>query len=268
MILRIALSVVTVMFGMFLVSSRSLTLTAGAEPSGKPVGVFLIDNRTIVRRGLRALLAVEADVDVVGEADGGLTALDQATALQPDVIMVGLATVGGSIADFVAGLRESAPQARVFALTTKNSEPRLVCEAIQAGVRGCLPEETDAGELVAAIHVVARGRAVLAPCYLTELVNLVAQPPNGSAHSPDPQRLSTREQEVLKLVAQGKTNREIARTLFVSESTVRSHVHNVLAKLELTNRVQAAAYALDSRGQNRERGDNSQAVRPRRLRLV
>jgi two-component system NarL family response regulator len=262
--LRIILSVVAAMFGLLLVSSGSLGLMAGAGRSGKPVGVFLIDRRTIVRRGLRSVLAVEADVDVVGEADGGPTVFDQVMTLRPDVILVGLGTVGHSIAEFMASVRESVPQVRVFALTTMDSEPRLVYEAIQAGLRGCLPEETDAEELVDAIHVVARGRAVLAPCYLTDLVNLVAQPPFESAHNPNPQRLSTREQEVLELVAQGKTNREIARTLFVSESTVRSHVHNVLAKLELTNRVQAAAYALDVRSQNREPKGSSQVSLPGR----
>lgn len=219
--------------------------------------ILIVDSHTIVRQGLRVLLDSFSDLEVVGEADDGFRALGDARALRPDVILFDIPAAGdGEIQDeqlrLIVTLRREVPSAKVIALTTLGSEPHLVYQALRAGAMGYICKDTDVDELVRVIRSVAGGQAALLPESLTNLVAFITQSQHSPSSSPRvADRLSLREQEVLELVAEGCTNRQIAAKLFISESTVRSHLHNILDKLDLNNRVQAATFALTSKNAKR-----------------
>lgn len=213
----------------------------------KAYRLLLIDSRAIYRRGLRALLKKVPDLDVVGEAADSPTALERAREVQPDVVLIDLHFPGCDVVQTIAQLRQDVPGVNIVVLSGKEEEPSLVLQAIRAGARGCVSQDSEVEELMKAIRLVTRGQAVLGPESLTGLISLITQSEMPIDQSREPDRLTSREREVLGLVALGRTNREIAQRLFVSESTVRSHIHNILDKLQLANRVQAAAFALAQR---------------------
>ncbi len=210
-----------------------------------PCRLIIVDAHTMVRQGLRALLADFRDLHVVGDASNGQSALAQARTLQPDIILLDIQMPDEDGLEIAAALHEEIPSARLIILTAAAPPPDLVYRAIRAGALGFISKDGDIEELVKTIRSVAQGQAVLFPSSLTSLVTFLTQAPE-PAHEPAPvtERLSEREQEVLELVAQGNTNREIAEKLVVAESTVRSHLHNILDKLQLNNRVQAATFVL------------------------
>jgi len=209
--------------------------------------LLLVDSRVMFRQGLRALLERVDDLIVVGEASDCAEAIELARELQPEVILLDIHVPGCDIVQTTATIGREFPDTKIVILTGDSNDPNLVYQAIRAGARGYVSQDSQIDDLVEAIHLVAQGQAVLAPQSLTSLVDLITHPKMQPECDRIADRLTTRENEVLELVSKGITNREIARRLFVSESTVRSHIHNILDKLQLSNRVQAAAFVLMSR---------------------
>ncbi len=227
-------------------SMTTLELQTRATSTGT-FRLLLVDSRSMFRQGLRALLERFSDLNIVGEATSGLEAFEQVRSLQPDVVLIGLYAPGYDYLQAASNIRREFPQTKVVVLTMDSSDPDLVYRAIRAGARGYLPQDSEIDDLVDTIRSVARGQTALAPQSLNNLVNFITEPEHSIEQSRVSVRLSPREKEVLDLVAGGMTDREIAERLCISESTVRSHIHNILDKLQLTNRVQAAAFVLTSR---------------------
>jgi NarL family two-component system response regulator LiaR len=210
------------------------------QGSQATIRVLVVDDHTIVRKGTRALLAEVGDIEVVGEAADGREAVDQAEALRPDVILMDLVM---PVMDGIEATRKitgSQPDTRVLALTSFAADDK-VFPAIKAGALGYLLKHADPEELVEAIRRVYHGEPSLHPSIARKVLHEVRQP---SEKRPTPDPLTDREIEVLQLVAQGLSNQEIADQLSIAEVTVRTHVSNILGKLHLANRVQAALYAL------------------------
>lgn len=207
-----------------------------AEPR---VRVFLVDDHPVVRQGLRAYLESRDDFEVVGEAGDGDAAIEAVTRLSPDVVLMDLVMprLGGVAA--IRRLREDAPGVRVLVLTSFASDDQVV-PAIEAGAAGYLLKDVEPAELAAAIHAVHRGERLLAPQVTDRLMARVA----GDGPSADLASLTPREREVLRLLAHGLSNRELATTLVVSEKTVKTHVSNILMKLGVHDRTQAALLAV------------------------
>ncbi|MGW0776087.1 response regulator [Streptomyces sp. NPDC002835] len=216
------------------------------------IRVLLVDDQPLLRTGFRMILEAEQDIAVVGEAGDGLQALDQVRALQPDVVLMDIRMPrmdGVEATRQITGPGRDGP-AKVLVLTTFDLDEYVV-EALRAGASGFLLKDAPAGELVQAIRVVAAGEAMLAPSITRRLLDKYADHlPSGEDPVPDTlhtlHTLTDREVEVLKLVARGLSNAEIAADLFVSETTVKTHVGHVLTKLSLRDRVQAAVYAYES----------------------
>jgi len=199
-----------------------------------PIRVLVVDDHRVVREGLRSFLDVQDDLEVVGEAADGESAVAQAEALRPDVILLDLRMPG---ADGVAALRELSARgnpARVLVVTSF-TEPAAVLPAVRAGAAGYVYKDVDPPALAAAIRSVHLGHTLLHP----EVARVLAGGP-----VPDAARLTSREREVLTEVGRGRSNREIARALGLAEKTVKTHVSAVLAKLGVQDRTQAALYAV------------------------
>lgn len=215
----------------------------------QPIRVLLVDDQPLLRTGFRMILDAEPDIAVVGEAGDGLAAIDAARALQPDVALMDIRMPrmdGVEATRHITGSQRSG-NIRVLVLTTFDLD-EYILEALRSGASGFLLKDAPADDLVDAIRIVARGDAVVAPSITRRLLDRFASR-LPSANDPTPtklEHLTDREREVLKLVARGMSNGEIAAALFVSETTVKTHVGNVLAKLGLRDRVQAAVYAYES----------------------
>ena len=211
------------------------------------VRVLLADDQALVRSGFRKLLEAEAGIEVVAEAADGLEAVEKARLHRPDVVLMdirmprldGLQATGRIVA-------ATSPSPRILMLTTYDLD-EYIFEALKAGASGFLLKDSPADELVAAIHVVAAGEALLAPSVTRRLIEAFVSVPRVS---PGAKRqldgLTSRESEVLHLVARGLSNAEIAQELHLGEATVKSHVGNLLMKLELRDRVQAVVLAYES----------------------
>ncbi|MFB7668716.1 response regulator [Kitasatospora sp. NPDC056138] len=213
------------------------------------IRVLLVDDQPLLRTGFRMILEAESDLVVVGEAGDGQQALEQVRALQPDVVLMDIRMPrmdGVEATRRIAGPGRDGP-VKVLVLTTFDLDEYVV-EALRAGASGFLLKDVPAEELVQAIRVVADGAAMLAPSITRRLLDMYATKlPSGDETPPQAlTALTEREVEVLKLVARGLSNAEIAGELFVSETTVKTHVGHVLTKLQLRDRVQAAVYAYES----------------------
>ena len=201
-----------------------------AGGAGGVISVLIVDDHPVVRRGLRALLDVQEDIVVAGEAGDGATAVSLAMSLRPDIVLLDLKLPG---MDGVAVLEQlRACGLRVLVLTSA-TEPSVAARAVRAGAAGVLYKDIDPDALVRAIRSVRDGNVLLAP----EAVSALSR---GSRVD----TLTPREREVLTGIAEGRSNREIARSLGVSEKTVKAHVSSVLAKLGVQDRTQAAVYAV------------------------
>ena len=213
-----------------------------------PITLFLIDDHTLLRRGLVALLSQYADLRVVGEAGDAGQALRLLPQLCPDVILLDNHLPGVRGVDAIAGLREASPGSRVLMLTVSEDGADLAT-ALRHGAQGHLLKTIDGELLAEAVRRAARGEPVVSPEMMGKLVAAFqTQGVPGSPLPPteeDATPLSPREEQVLREIARGASNKEIARTLEIAETTVKIHVQHILRKLGLTSRVQAAVYASD-----------------------
>ncbi|HAF70125.1 MAG: NarL family two-component response regulator [Acetothermia bacterium 64_32] len=203
------------------------------------IKVLIADDHTVVRKGIRALLETEPGIRVVGEAEDGEDALHKALALRPDVILMDLVMPKLDGVKATHEVRERLPTAKVLVLTSF-AEDRRIRAAIEAGALGYLLKDSSPQDLVRAIREVARGGSALHPKVAQRLIRQLQGPREESVR----EGLTERETRVLELIAQGLSNREVARELSISEPTVRTHVSNILRKLHLKSRTQAALYAL------------------------
>jgi NarL family two-component system response regulator LiaR len=204
------------------------------------IRVLIVDDHAVVRKGIRALLGTEEDIQVVGEARNGQEATEQVQTLRPDVILLDLSMPRMDGIEVTRKVVEENPEARILVLTSFAGDDK-VFPAIKAGALGYLLKDTGPQELVRAIRQVHRGESSLSPSIARKVLQEIA----GSQDRPlatDP--LTDREVEVLRVLAQGKSNQQIANELVISEATVRTHVSNILSKLRLASRTQAALYAL------------------------
>jgi NarL family two-component system response regulator LiaR len=204
------------------------------------IRILIADDHTLVRAGLCALLDSEPGMEVVGEAADGVDAVDRAGTLEPDVILLDLVMPRKDGIEAITEICDANPGARILVLTSYTDDDK-VFPAIKAGALGYLLKDSEPHELLQAIRRVYAGEPSLAPTIARKLMRELQQPPD---LPPAEQPLSEREVQVLRLVAQGLPNKEIAERLVVSERTVRAHVSNILSKLHLANRTQAALYAI------------------------
>jgi DNA-binding NarL/FixJ family response regulator len=213
------------------------------------IRVLIVDDQPLLRKGLRMMLEAEPDLDVVGEAADGVAAVAEAGRLRPDVILMDIRMPnmdGVEATRRLAGPAATDPP-KVLILTTFNLDEYVV-DALRAGASGFLLKDVGPEGLVEAIRVLAAGDALLAPSVTRRLLDRFAHTAGGSSRQPSPAvaSLTEREMEVLKLVAQGRSNIEIADALFVSDTTVKSHVSHLLMKLGVRDRVQAVVFAYES----------------------
>ena len=204
------------------------------------IRVFVADDQSIVRNGVLALLATKADIQVIGEAANGQEAVQGVLHVRPDVILMDLVMPEMDGIAAISAIVAQWPAARILVLTSFATDDK-VFPAIKAGALGYLLKDSTPQDLVDAIRQVRRGEVSLHPTIARKVLRELAQPA-GQAQEVDP--LTERELEVLKLIARGMSNDEIAAVLVISEATVRNHVSNILSKLHLASRTQAALYAL------------------------
>jgi NarL family two-component system response regulator LiaR len=206
----------------------------------KTIRVLVVDDHAVVRKGIRALLAETEGIEVIGEAGDGQEAIAQADALSPDVILMDLVMPGVDGIEATRQIAAGKAGPPILVLTSFAGDDK-VFPAIKAGALGYLLKDSEPVDLVEAIQQVHRGEPSLPPSIAQKVLKELRRP---SARPPTPDPLTDREMEVLRLVAKGLTNPEIAQQLVITEATVRTHVSNILSKLHLANRVQATLYAL------------------------
>jgi NarL family two-component system response regulator LiaR len=204
------------------------------------IRILIADDHPVVRKGLRSLINIKSGMKLVGEAENGLEAVEKARSLQPDVILLDLVMPHMGGLEAISRIKQDNPDARILILTTF-AEDDLVFPAMKAGALGYLLKDSSPEMLLQAIRDVSQGGSSLHPAIARKLIRELNQPPD---LPPTDDPLTEREVEVLRLVAQGLSNQAIADKLVLSEGTVRIHISNILGKLHLANRTQAALYAL------------------------
>jgi DNA-binding NarL/FixJ family response regulator len=208
------------------------------------IRVVVADDQGLVRAGLCSILATQADLEVVGEAADGAEAVRRVRELEPDVVLMDIRMPGTDGIEATAQLADS--PARILVLTTFDLD-EYVYAAMRAGASGFLLKDAPPESLVAAVHAAARGDALLAPEITRRLVEeFVRRPPPGSGRPKALERLTPRECEILAEMGRGRSNAEMARTFFLSEATVKTHVSRVLTKLQLRDRAQAVVVAYET----------------------
>ncbi|MEU1013462.1 response regulator [Streptomyces sp. NPDC088810] len=206
---------------------------------GEPIKVLLVDDHQVVRRGLRTFLEVQDDIVVVGEAADGAEGVARAEELRPDVVLMDVKMPGLDGIDALRRLRELDNPARVL-IVTSFTEQRTVVPALRAGAAGYVYKDVDPDALAGAIRSVHAGHILLQP----EVADALLSQEEANTGQGRGSSLTEREREVLGLIADGRSNREIARALVLSEKTVKTHVSNILMKLDLADRTQAALWAV------------------------
>jgi len=204
------------------------------------IRVLVVDDHTIIRKGIRAVLDLVPDVVLVGEAENGIQAVKLEAELNPDVILMDLMMPEMDGIACIKQIKTQRPRARILVLTNFAGED-MIFPAIKAGALGYHLKDSSPETLVEAIREVHRGESSLHPVIARKVLSEISSPPE---HPPTTEPLTPRELEVLHLIAQGFENREIAEKLVISEATARTHVSNIMGKLHLASRTQAALYAL------------------------
>jgi DNA-binding NarL/FixJ family response regulator len=202
----------------------------------RPVRVLVVDDHPVVRTGVQGMLASQADFEVVGEAADGEGALTQVVALSPDVVLMDLRMPGIDGVEATRRIRARHPDVQVLVLTTYDTDDDIV-RAVEAGAVGYLLKDSPREELFRGVRAAARGESMLATAVASRLV--------GRLRAPPAQSLSPRELEVLILVAEGRPNKDVARQLFISETTVKSHLAHIFTKLGVDDRTAAVTVALE-----------------------
>jgi DNA-binding NarL/FixJ family response regulator len=213
------------------------------------IRVLIADDQALFRRGLYVVLGTEDTIDVVGEAEDGMAAIAKAEELAPDVVLMDVRMPRVNGIEATRRIREILPTTRILMLTVSDEEDDLY-EAIKAGANGYLLKEISVEEVAGAIHAVMRGQSLITPSMasklLSEFNSLAKRAAEKEEQLPAPV-LTARELEVLKLVARGMSNRDVADQLFISENTVKNHVRNILEELHLHSRMEAVMYAVRKR---------------------
>ena len=204
------------------------------------IRILIVDDHTVVRDGLSAMLGREDDIEVVGEAQNGLEGVEKAVLLKPDVVLMDLRMPEIDGVEAMRRIREQQPEINFLVLTTFDTD-EYIYDAIEAGAKGFLLKDASREELFKAVRAVSRGDSLIDPSVAARVLNRFAQLSRESA----PQELlSERERQVLDLLAKGSANKEIAASLSLSESTIKTHVANIFQKLEVNDRTSAVTQAL------------------------
>jgi two-component system, NarL family, response regulator LiaR len=204
------------------------------------IRILIVEDHGIVRRGLRLLISNAPDMEVVGEAANGIEGLEQVEALNPDLILMDLQMPRMTGIEAIREIKKRHPEMKILVLTSF-ADDENVFPAIKGGASGYLLKDSLPAELMDAIRAISQGRPSLHPVIAEKLMRELSNPETPPAHG---ERLTPREVEVLRLIAVGNSNHEIAEKLVVSERTVSTHIGSILSKLHLTNRTQAALYAV------------------------
>lgn len=219
----------------------------GAHPDSAapdPLRVVVVDDHELFRRGLRLLLEQEDDITVVGEASDGHAGTTLVSEVLPDVVLLDVRMPQADGIEACRAIKEVAPTTKIIMLTMSDEEADLY-EAVKAGASGYLLKDSSIDDVSHAVRVVAEGQSLISPSMAAKLLDEFKEMSRRSAAAEIPSpRLTDRELEVLRLVAQGLNNREIARRLVISENTVKNHVRNILEKLQLHSRMEAVLYAV------------------------
>lgn len=206
-----------------------------------PIRVLLVDDHAVVRRGLRGFLDLLDDIDVVGEAENGREGVEAASRLRPDVILMDLLMPEMGGLEAIAAIKREQPEVEIVAVTSFIEEEK-VTTALEAGATGYLLKDAEAEEVASAVRAAYAGEVTLDPA----VTRLLAQRMRERKNEPQPvEPLTDREREVIALLGRGASNKDIAAELFITERTARTHVSNILGKLGLTSRTQAALYAVE-----------------------
>jgi DNA-binding NarL/FixJ family response regulator len=212
---------------------------ASGDPAGKPIGVFVVDDHEIVRRGIRGLLDAQPDIQVIGEAGTASSALARIPALRPDVAVLDVRLPDGHGMSVCREVRSQIPEVACLMLTAFSDEEALL-DSIMAGAAGYVSKQIRGSDLVGAVRMVASGQSLLDPRAASRLMaRLRAQPTRHIQLA----GLSVREREVLELIGEGLTNRQIGERLFLSEKTVKNYTATLYGKIGVQQRTQAAVYA-------------------------
>ncbi len=209
------------------------------------IRLLLVDDQSLVRQGLQAMLEIETDLEVIGSANNGREALEQVESLHPDVVLMDLRMPEMDGREATRRICQQFPMVKVLVLSTFDDD-QYIADSIQAGAMGYLLKDMPADELAQIIRLVHRGYTQLAPGLMEKLMSSSPSVSNLDTSEqilPELTQCTSREQEVLKLIKQGLTNRDIAQKLHVSEGTIKSHVSHLLTRLNLRNRAQLAIYA-------------------------
>ncbi|MBN2240836.1 MAG: response regulator transcription factor [Dehalococcoidales bacterium] len=210
------------------------------------IRVLIVDDHSLFRRGISDVLKQCDDIRVLAEAATGLEAIDKTRELRPDVVLMDLHMPECTGLEAIQAIHTEMPHVNVLVLTVSEMEHDLFA-AVKYGAKGYLLKNAEPDELVQAIYYVAKGESIISPLMATKLLTEFQGLTSGVEKGPETEthaELSPRENEVLQLVARGATNREIGTALFISENTVKTHLQNIMDKLHLANRSQAAAYAI------------------------
>lgn len=224
-------------------SLRQETSATASAGKARPIRVLLVDDQVLFRRGIASLLRSQPDIEVVGESGDGLEAIEEARKLEPDLILMDIRMPRCDGIEATRMIKGEMPSVKIIALTVSEEE-RDLFQTIKSGAQGYLLKNLEPEELFSTIRGALRGEATVSPLMATKMLQEFSRH-IGTKEEHLRSHLTEREKEVLRLIARGASNSEISARLCISESTARNHVHNILEKLHLRNRVEAAIYAID-----------------------
>jgi DNA-binding NarL/FixJ family response regulator len=219
----------------------------GSQRGPDPIRALIVDDHALFRRGLEMVLAAEDDIELVGEASDGAEAVEKAAESLPDVVLMDIRMPKSSGIEACRAMKEAAPSSKIVMLTISDEEEDLF-EAIRAGASGYLLKDIPLDEVAEVVRAVYGGQSLINPSMagklLTEFATLAKRDDEERAQQVPAPKLTDREMQVLKLVARGMNNRDIAKELFISENTVKNHVRNILEKLQIHSRMEAVMIAV------------------------